>query len=364
MSTLIGVEGVHYRRGSAQWEARGRAGLALGTRANLVAETDRPIPGVNAGVYSAAERPRGADIRPANQGEYALAVGQTLANCDVYGTLYMPSGSTIDNVRVFGSPADANPGINSHKPLVRTPSGATNVTIKDSTLQPSAANESDQAYGIKGRGFTLLRSVIARCVDSFQVWDGSATIQQSWLGDPYLRNPDRTRSDGQATHADFGGQLQGGANNGVITYIGSVLDGWMAQSVFDAFMSNGNGPSIIGILVTDDVKVNNVPTAPERIRVYGCWLRGGSYPINVSTYHRDFEANGWLEAAFLRNRIEKGQSTVSGEQWHAIAHTTNVQSRWNFPTTGADANIDVTVSGTGVDQTWTPTGNPIRIKAG
>lgn len=347
------------------WKAKGRPSLGdAGTgpvdRSQLTVEVDRPVPGVNCGVYTPGEVPRGSDIIPAGEGQYVMSNGQTLANVDVYGTLKVPSNCTVDNVRVFGSPPDANPGTDDHKPLIEIPSGSTNITIKDSTLQPQAGYESDQVYGIKGRGFTLLRSVVARCVDSMQIWAGDATIQQSWFGDCYLRSPDRTRSDGDATHNDVGGQLQGG--NGTITYQGNVIDATIPD--YNGWFATAIDPSLFGILVTDDVKVNDIRTAPDVVRLYGNWMRGGSYPLNVSTGAVQVETNGWQEVTVLRNRIEKGYQFVSGEYWHAIASTTLVQPYWTFATSGPDANLDVVVAGTGAEQTWTPTGNPIRIKAG
>lgn len=348
-----GVLGVHYWRSGTTWAARGRATLLTDERSNLVIEVDRPVRGVNTGVLPGVAR---TDLRPAGEGVYTMAAGETLTNRTVYGRIKVASYCTLRNVRILGSPPDANPGINSHKPLIdATASSTTNVLLEDCDLTPSVANESDQVYGVKGRGVTLRRCVVARCVDSLQLWNGSVTVEQSWLGDCYLRNPDRTRSDGQATHNDVGGQLQGGG--GTITYRGCTIDATIPN--FSTWMANGNNPSLIGLLMTRDVG-----TAPDVLRVLGSWLRGGTYPVNISTPHKDFLTGGWTTVEFLRNRIEKGGTTDGSGGWHAIASTSQVQSRWTFPGTGGDANVDVVVSGTGEAQTWTPTGNPMRFRAG
>lgn len=351
---MAGVAGVTYRREGSTWTARGREPLLTDARSLLVIEQDRPVRGVNCGTLPGVAR---TDLRPAGEGVYTMAAGETLQNRTVYGRLKVASYCTLRNVRVLGSPPKTNPGINDHMPLIdATASSTTGVLLEDCDLTPTPAYESDQVYGVKGRGVTLRRCVVARCVDTMQIWNGSVTVEQSWLGDPYLRNPDRTRADGDATHND-NPQLQGGG--GTVIFRGCTLDIWLSN--FSSWWPGSNGASIMNLLMTRDVG-----SATDVVRFHGNWIRGGTYPVNVSTPHKDFLSGGWTTVEFLRNKIEKGQVTDGSGGWHAIASTSQVQTRWTFPSTGGDANVDVVVSGTryAADEAWTPTGNPMRFRAG
>lgn len=305
--SVIGVEGVHYRRGATAWVARGRSDLGLTDRSLLVYGTYEPstvTAGVPAGTTLTVVNPTDSlptstgSITPTSPGFWRITTASTVVtDLDVHGCIKPEAANVIvRRCRLRGQPATPGVAANVYQPLADMVSSAPSsgwTLWEDCTLIPD--EQGAEQYGIKGRYFNARRCIVEG-VDAAQVANGSADLRGCILRPFFIADDPNQGPEG--SHSD-GIQFQGGPSSPTLTAIGNLFDGGMDPS----------GTSNLGFLVTDNAGT------PGGYFIEDNWFRtrqgdgtAVNIPINLSITVTNFRVRG--------NRIQLGR-----DGYHIVART-------------------------------------------